>query len=70
MLLGYREISFVAVPVYVSLVVLYESFTSVIQYDYVEYLNGNKHRDRLKMFLRFFSRLTHSFGSCHSIRTI
>ena len=52
-LLGYREISFVAVPVYVSLVVLYESFTSVIKYDYVEYLNGNKHRDRLKMFLRF-----------------
>ena len=35
-LLGYREISFVAVPVYVSLVVLYESFTSVIKYDYVE----------------------------------
>ena len=51
--LGYREISFVAVPVYVSLVVLYESFTSVIKYDYLEDLNGNKHRDRLKMFLRF-----------------
>ena len=53
MLLGYREIFSVAVPVYVSLVVLYESFTLVIKYDYLEDLNGNKHRDRLKMFLRF-----------------
>ena len=32
-LLVYREISFVAVPVYVSLVVLYESFTLVVKYD-------------------------------------
>ena len=35
-LLFYKEIFFVAVPVYVSLVVLYESFTLVIKHDSLE----------------------------------
>ena len=35
-LLFYKEIFFVAVPVYVSLVVLYESFTLVVKYDCLE----------------------------------